>query len=223
MSNTCSMTRGRRPGCGRGDAGGAHRGIGAREVRGGGRAGQGDRGVGRGAAGDGSGRRSAGGEAGPRGRQRDRLGAAGFADPWRPPPRLREGAGPRDAAHPGGPGGRSALGMARHADRPGICLPRRRPSAHLGRGVVRRRRGLDGLGDARVAAAAKAIAYRLDPQAVVDRAVQRRDRTDGDHPPGARRHDVCDRAVADGQGRVGIRRAQAGGGRLRRRRGAEAR
>ncbi len=31
---------------------------------------------------------------------------------------------------------------------------------------------LDGLGDARVAAAAKAIAYRLDPQAVVDRAAK---------------------------------------------------
>jgi hypothetical protein len=32
--------------------------------------------------------------------------------------------------------------------------------------------GLDGLGDARIAAAAKAIAYRLDPHAVVDRAVR---------------------------------------------------
>src|SRR5262249_15146928 len=32
--------------------------------------------------------------------------------------------------------------------------------------------GLDGMGDARVAAASKAIAYRLDPQAVVDRAAQ---------------------------------------------------
>lgn len=32
--------------------------------------------------------------------------------------------------------------------------------------------GLDGMGDARVAAAAKAIAYRLDPQAVVDRAAK---------------------------------------------------
>jgi hypothetical protein len=31
---------------------------------------------------------------------------------------------------------------------------------------------LDGLGDARIAAAAKAIAYRLDPQAVVDRAAK---------------------------------------------------
>ena len=34
------------------------------------------------------------------------------------------------------------------------------------------RAGLDGLGDARIAAAAKTIAYRLDPQAVVDRAVR---------------------------------------------------
>jgi len=33
-------------------------------------------------------------------------------------------------------------------------------------------RSLDGLGDARIAAHAKAIAYRLDPQAVVDRAVR---------------------------------------------------
>ncbi|QUR66782.1 HNH endonuclease [Mycobacterium spongiae] len=33
-------------------------------------------------------------------------------------------------------------------------------------------RGLDGMGDARVAAAAKAIAYRLDPHAVVDRAAK---------------------------------------------------
>jgi hypothetical protein len=32
--------------------------------------------------------------------------------------------------------------------------------------------GLDGMGDARVAASAKAIAYRLDPQAVVDRAAK---------------------------------------------------
>lgn len=32
--------------------------------------------------------------------------------------------------------------------------------------------GLDGMGDARVTAAAKAIAYRLDPQAVVDRAAK---------------------------------------------------
>jgi hypothetical protein len=32
--------------------------------------------------------------------------------------------------------------------------------------------GLNGMGDARVAAAAKAIAYRLDPQAVVERAAQ---------------------------------------------------
>jgi Domain of unknown function (DUF222) len=32
--------------------------------------------------------------------------------------------------------------------------------------------GLEGMGDARVAAAAKAIAYRLDPQAVVDRAAK---------------------------------------------------
>jgi hypothetical protein len=32
--------------------------------------------------------------------------------------------------------------------------------------------GLDGLGDARIAAAAKAIAYRLDPHAVIDRAVR---------------------------------------------------
>jgi hypothetical protein len=33
-------------------------------------------------------------------------------------------------------------------------------------------RRLDGMGDARIAAAAKAIAYRLDPQAVVDRAAK---------------------------------------------------
>jgi hypothetical protein len=32
--------------------------------------------------------------------------------------------------------------------------------------------GLEGLGDARIAAAAKSIAYRLDPQAIVDRAVR---------------------------------------------------
>jgi hypothetical protein len=32
--------------------------------------------------------------------------------------------------------------------------------------------GLDGMGDARIAGAAKTIAYRLDPQAVVDRAVR---------------------------------------------------
>lgn len=32
--------------------------------------------------------------------------------------------------------------------------------------------GLDGMGDARVAAAAKAIAYRLDPQAIVDRGAR---------------------------------------------------
>src|SRR6185312_7268820 len=32
--------------------------------------------------------------------------------------------------------------------------------------------GLDGMGDARVAASAKSIAYRLDPQAVVDRAAK---------------------------------------------------
>ena len=37
------------------------------------------------------------------------------------------------------------------------------------------RPGLDGMGDARVAAAAKAIAYRLDPHAVVDRAATAED------------------------------------------------
>jgi hypothetical protein len=31
--------------------------------------------------------------------------------------------------------------------------------------------GLEGLGDARIAAAAKSIAYRLDPKAIVDRGI----------------------------------------------------
>ena len=38
--------------------------------------------------------------------------------------------------------------------------------------MLRAQASLDGMGDARVAAAAKAIAYRLDPQAVVDRAAK---------------------------------------------------
>jgi hypothetical protein len=54
-------------------------------------------------------------------------------------------------------------------------------------------RGLDGVGDAALAAAAKAIAYRLDPHAVVDRAA----------------HAAEDRAVT-------IRPAPAGGRLLRR-------
>ena len=55
---------------------------------------------------------------------------------------------------------------------------------------------LDGMGDARVVAAAKEIACRLDVQAVVDRAGEGGGGSDGDHPAGPRHDDVCDRPAS---------------------------
>jgi hypothetical protein len=57
---------------------------------------------------------------------------------------------------------------------------------------------LDGMGDARITAAAKEIACRLDVQAVVDRAAKAEaDRRVSIRPaPGV--HDVCDGVVAGG-------------------------
>jgi hypothetical protein len=69
--------------------------------------------------------------------------------------------------------------------------------------------GLNGMGDKSVAAEAKTIAYRLDPQAIVDRAV-RPERTHGHDPARTRHDDLCDRAAADAAGRLGLRGAQAG-------------
>ena len=64
---------------------------------------------------------------------------------------------------------------------------------------------LDGVGDARIVAAAKEVAYRLDAQAVVDRVAKA--------PVGVvtirlgpGHHDLCDRAVAGGAGCRGMRR-----------------
>ena len=45
-------------------------------------------------------------------------------------------------------------------------------------------RRLEGMGDTRIAADAKAIAYRLDPHAVVDRAARAETERTRDHPPG---------------------------------------
>ena len=69
---------------------------------------------------------------------------------------------------------------------------------------------LDGKGDKRIIAAAKKIAYRLDPQAVVDRAAKAEsDRTVTIRPaPG--HHDICDGVAAGGQGCRGVCGAQGG-------------
>ena len=67
---------------------------------------------------------------------------------------------------------------------------------------------LDGMGDARIAAAARAIAYRLNAQAVVDRAAKGRIRTHSDDSAGPRHHDVGDGAPSGGQRGVGLRGAQ---------------
>ena len=84
-------------------------------------------------------------------------------------------------------------------------------------------KALEGLGDKRIAADAKAIAYRLDPHAVVDRAVRAESERNGDHPARPRHHDLCDRVAADATGRVGLRRAEALRRHLRRRPRPEAR
>src|SRR5882757_2990859 len=57
---------------------------------------------------------------------------------------------------------------------------------------------LDGLGDARITADAKKIAYRLDPHAVRGPGGAGRIRTHRDHSPGTRQHGPCDRIAADG-------------------------
>ena len=56
------------------------------------------------------------------------------------------------------------------------------------------------MGDAALTAAAKAIAYRLDPHAVVDRAARAAQGPRREHPPGAGHHDLCHRAAAGGPG-----------------------
>ena len=71
---------------------------------------------------------------------------------------------------------------------------------------------LEGVGDARLAAAAKAIAYRLDPQAVGGPGGQRGDRAQGDDPSGARHHDVVDRPIARRPRRLGVCGAAPRGG-----------
>ncbi|EUA20437.1 hypothetical protein I553_10152 [Mycobacterium xenopi 4042] len=68
---------------------------------------------------------------------------------------------------------------------------------------------LDGMGDARIAAAAKDIAYRLNAQAVVDRAAKAAsERTVTIRPAG--HHDLGDGVVAGRAGRLGVCGAQAG-------------
>ena len=89
----------------------------------------------------------------------------------------------------------SALGVAGHTDRAGVRVPdvedRRVLDAELCGDVTK----LDGMGDARIAAAAKEIACRLDAQAVVDRAAKGGGgRPHGDDSAGPRHDDVCHRA-----------------------------
>ena len=103
--------------------------------------------------------------------QRDRPGAPRLPDaaaaisaspaPWS-----------RDAAHPRRIERRAALRMAGHVDRPGVGVPRRRRPTHVGCPNVRQPGNAGGKGDKRIEADAKAIAYELDPHAVVDRAVR---------------------------------------------------
>jgi len=100
--------------------------------------------------------------------QRGGVGAPRFTGAGRPPSRIRQSVGPRDAAYAGCLewGARATLIVRESA-----CLDvenRRLLDAELCSDVTK----LDGMGDARVAAAAKEIACRLDVQAVVDRAAK---------------------------------------------------
>ena len=66
------------------------------------------------------------------------------------------------------------------------------------------RSALDGMGDARVAAAAREIAYRLDAAGRRGPGVARRDRAHGHDPAGAGHHDVADGTASCRTGRVGV-------------------
>ena len=88
-------------------------------------------------------------------------------------PRVRPGSGARDAVHPG----RAAAGVlsewrATLIVRESACLDRRGPPRRWTAECAPTRPALEGKGDKRIEADAKAIAYALDPHAVVDRAVR---------------------------------------------------
>lgn len=71
---------------------------------------------------------------------------------------------------------------------------------------------LDGMGDARIAAAARAIAYRLNAQAVVDRAAKAESERTVTIRPAPRHHDLGNGLTSRGPGCVGVCGAQAGRG-----------
>src|SRR6516165_635024 len=63
---------------------------------------------------------------------------------------------------------------------------------------------LDGVGDARIAAAARAIAYRLNAQAVVDRAAKAESERTVTIRPAPRHHDLGNGLTSRGSGCVGV-------------------
>ena len=71
---------------------------------------------------------------------------------------------------------------------------------------------LDGVGDARIAAAARAIAYRLNAQAVVDSAAKAESERTVTIRPAPRHHDLGNGLTSRGSGCVGVCGAQAGRG-----------
>ena len=77
--------------------------------------------------------------------------------------------------------------------------------------------GLAGLGDARIAAEAKAIAYRLDPQAVVDRSVRAETERTVTIRPAPDNMTYVTALLPMAQGRVGLRRTPTSRRHLRRR------
>lgn len=73
-----------------------------------------------------------------------------------------------------------------------------------------RRSALIGLGDGRIAAEARAIAYRLDPHAVVERAARAEEERTVTIRPAPDCMTYLTALAAGRSGRFGVRRAQAG-------------
>ena len=121
---------------------------------------------------DGGGRGNSGGAARPRRGQRDRARPTRLASSGQPAPRLCQSLGERNALHPGAlEAGVLTEWRATLIVRESACLEvedRQTLDAEMCADPDR----LNGMGDARLAAAAKTIAYRLDPHAVVDRAAR---------------------------------------------------
>ena len=143
-------------------------------------------------------------------RRRRRAGRAGPREspaPRRSAPRTRQGARARDAAHPARHGARRGLGVASHPDRrETACLERDQRAAHRRR-ALRRPGRLEGLGDKRLVAEIRRLAYSSTRARSSTRASARRERAPR-HDPTRTRHDVLPHGAAPGRrGRRGVRRA----------------